>query len=314
MDSELENPFVEDGAYCLRRASVALQVRMDRDRFYDAAIYYAFGVEKLCKAIVHNVNPVFLLETTKFEDAVCSIYRNRLTEAEKRKAEKAEKSPTRLIPFQPTLLRAAKFSQAVEDHIGRFTELAEIRGALAHRSWAERDMERDCEFMLRTFAPITELFARELSFDCDLCFEDDDRREWLKRMSESLLAQENYPEFVKDILARHLAIWNNRKDDTDALQIAGAKTEARRKKVGGGGPYPAEGICPCCGQPAVLLYRFIDRYGLNEVATVGTYAVGLICYYCDLILSGYRAVDHFKLNDQGCGLFHYTLKPSELKD
>lgn len=311
MDLEKENPFIEDGVYCLRRASVALQEKMDRDRFYDAAIYYAFGVEKLCKAIVHYVNPVFLLETTSFEAAACSMYRGRMTEAAKRKA---DKSPGRLIPFQPTLLRAAKFSQAVENHIGRFTELAEIRGALAHRSWAELDLERSCEFMLRTFAPTVELFARELGFDCVLCFVDDDRRESLNRTSQALLAQENYAEFVKGVLARHLAIWEERRSDPDALQIAAGKTEDRRKKVGGGGPYPAEGICPCCGQPAVLLYRFIDHYGLNEVATVGTYAVGLICYYCELILSGYRAVDHFKLNDQGCGQFHYTLKLSDLKD
>ena len=30
---------------------------MSRDLFYDAAIYYAFGVEELCKAFVHDVNP-----------------------------------------------------------------------------------------------------------------------------------------------------------------------------------------------------------------------------------------------------------------
>ena len=46
-------------------------------------------------------------------------------------------------------------------------------------------------------------------------------------------------------------------------------------------------------------YRFIDEYsGQDSVSTVGAYAVGLGCCYCDLYLAGYRAVDHFKLNDQ----------------
>jgi hypothetical protein len=304
VDPELDNPFIEDGVYCLHRASAALQRKMDRDRFYDAAIYYAFGVEKLCKAIVHNVNPVFLLETTSFEAAAWSIYRDRLTEVAKlklQKVERTEKSTSRLLPFQPTLLRAAKFSQLIEDHLGRFLELAEIRGALAHRSWAERDMERDCDFMLRTFASTADLFASELSFESDHCFEDDKKRDWLRAISKSLLAQENYSEFVKDILARHLAIWNERKESPSDLLEAASKTEARLKLIDGGGPYPAKGVCPCCGQPAVLYYRFIDRYGLNEVTTVGTYAVGLGCYFCDIFLSGYRAVDHFKLNDQGFG-------------
>jgi hypothetical protein len=66
-DFEEANPFLEDAHYCLRRASRALCASKDRNSFYDAAIYYAFGMEKLLKAIVHKVNPVFLLESLKFE-------------------------------------------------------------------------------------------------------------------------------------------------------------------------------------------------------------------------------------------------------
>ena len=70
----MENPFLEDAIYCLRRASRALSVGMDRDSFYDAALYYAFGMEKLFKAIVYSVNPVFLLESNGFENAVYALY------------------------------------------------------------------------------------------------------------------------------------------------------------------------------------------------------------------------------------------------
>ena len=38
--------------------------------------------------------------------------------------------------------------------------------------------------------------------------------------------------------------------------------------------------------------------GSNEVAIVGTYAVGLQCFYCDFYIAGYRGVDHFQRNDQ----------------
>ena len=33
------------------------------------------------------------------------------------------------------------------------------------------------------------------------------------------------------------------------------------------------------------------------MTTVGAYAVGLTCCYCDISLYGYKAVDYFKLND-----------------
>ena len=50
---------------------------MNRDLFYDAAIYFGFGAEKLCKAIIHDVNPVFLLESNGFDNAVFAIYGHR---------------------------------------------------------------------------------------------------------------------------------------------------------------------------------------------------------------------------------------------
>ena len=66
----MQNDFLDDAIYCLRRASRALRSSMDRDNFYDAITYFAFGMEKLFKAIVHDVNPVFLLEGAGFENAV----------------------------------------------------------------------------------------------------------------------------------------------------------------------------------------------------------------------------------------------------
>jgi hypothetical protein len=48
------------------------------------------------------------------------------------------------------------------------------------------------------------------------------------------------------------------------------------------------------------------------VATTGSDAVGLACYYCDIYLSVDRAVDHFKLNDQGWGPFEWTMRISDL--
>ncbi len=311
MGEELHNPFIEDGIYCLRRASKALQERMNRDLFYDAAIYFAFGAEKLCKAIIHDVNPVFLLESNGFDNAVCAIYGHRLSEKARRKAH--QDVNRNLIPFRASLLRAAKFSKAVEDRISHFMELADIRGALAHRSWMELNWEKSGDFLMRMFAPAVELFAQELEFDVDECYESAEHWEWLKKTSAHLLAQENYEEYVKDILTKHLAIWEARKGDPAALQKAAGATEAFLKKMTKDGPYPDSGVCPCCKHPAVVCYRFSEIYGRDEVAITGTYAVGVKCFYCDIFLTGYRAVDHFKLNDQVGGLFGGTMKVADLR-
>jgi hypothetical protein len=292
----MDNAYLEDAIYCLRRASGALRPQMSRDGFYDAAIYYAFGMEKLFKAIVHDVNPVFLLETHSFENAASVLYGGRLIESARKKTE--DKGGNRsLIPFQASMLRAAKFSHAVEDNIGRFTKLADIRGALAHRSWEEVDRPEATDFMLLTFAPTVELFARELDFEPDACFESPDDRRRLTKASTDLAAQENYGEYITAELAKHLAIWEARRGQPGERDKAESFTRSVLDRFRSGGAYAQPSECPCCKQEAVLFYRFLDRYAADEVVTVGVYATGLACMYCDIQLSGYRAVDYFKLND-----------------
>lgn len=178
-DGQIDNEFVHDGIYCLGRAATALSERMDRDAFYDAAIYYVFGVEKLCRAIVHDVNPVFLLENAGFDNAICAIHQDRLTERARKKVDSDVKRS--FIPFQPTMIRAAKFSEAVEANMGSFTELANIRGALAHRSISELNFERSSEFLLRMFVPTVELFAEAIVFEVMECFETEAQYAALKK-------------------------------------------------------------------------------------------------------------------------------------
>jgi hypothetical protein len=251
------------------------------------------------------------LESHGFDNAVCVLYENRLIDTARKKVDKDLNRS--LIPFKASVLRAPKFSQAVQDNISRFTELADIRGVLAHRAWTELDWERSGDFLMRTFVPTVDVFANEIDFDAGDCFESEDHRAWLKKTSNHLLAQENYPEYVKGIFVWHLAIWEGRTGDPSALQKAAAATESLLKRGTKDGPYRQLGVCPCCKQPAFLFYRFTDVYGRYEVATTGTYAVGLACSYCDLQLFGYRAVDHFKLNDQGFGPFQWTMKIGDLK-
>ena len=64
------------------------------------------------------------------------------------------------------------------------------------------------------------------------------------------------------------------------------------------GLYATPTECPACRQQAALFYRFVDKIVDDAIATVGQYAVGLVCFFCDLRIQGYGAVDHFKLNER----------------
>lgn len=293
----MTNAFLDDAVYCLRRASRALSDDMGRDQLYDATIYYAFGIEKVCKAIVHDVNPVFLLENPKFENAAAVFYPDRLLPPVLKKFETEKGYDRQLHAFKASMLMAAKFCKVVEDHIGAFTQLADYRGIVAHRSIGEMDTAAAARFLVKTFYPTVVVLAEALEFEETDCFDTPKKQEELRKASDAILAKEDFADEMRALLARHKAMWDARKTDPEEVEKRKATTRAvlaHRMQ----GLYSTEMTCPACGQPCVLFYRFVDKIEDDAIATVGGYAVGLACFFCDLKIQGYGAIDHFKLNEQ----------------
>jgi hypothetical protein len=290
------NSFLTDATFCFKRASVTLGGHMELPELYDATVYYAFGIEKLCKAIVHDVNPVFLLENQKFENAAAILYADRLLPISPPKAKTDKDLNRNLLPFKASMLMAARFCQAVEDHIGLFTELADLRGIVAHRSVDEMDIPTASRFLVRTFQPTIEILAKALDFDAADCFVAGQRKT-LAEASEAILGHERFAEKIKARVQIHHDLWEQRKVDLGALDEAQVETiDALQRRYPG--LYQTATDCPVCGQQAVLYYKFIDRVIEDAIATVGQYALRLQCHFCEMYVQGYGEVDYFKLNEK----------------
>jgi hypothetical protein len=121
------NKYFTDAIYWLKRVAVLLDDVMTQDQLNDAIIYFAFGVEKIFKAVLWDVNPLFLLEKPVFENACPALYMDKMHEKAKEKAGKEhenKKVNMQVLPFQGSMIRAATFSRAIEASIGAFTHLA----------------------------------------------------------------------------------------------------------------------------------------------------------------------------------------------
>ena len=166
------NDFLKSAIHNFSRVATLLSREMSAEEIEDAVLFFAFGVERVCKAIVFDVNPAFVLESDGFDNCLRVVFRHKLTESGKVKIEReADKQANyNLLPFKPSMFRVAKFSCTVERNIGAFTKLSDFRGIVVHRSLSELDYEETSRFVLRLFYPTVSAFAADLKFSATECF------------------------------------------------------------------------------------------------------------------------------------------------
>ena len=243
----MHNHFLADAIYCLRRASRALSDQMNRDALYDATTYFAFGIEKLCKAVVHDVNPLFLLESPKIENAAALLYEDRTREAAHAKVQKQKDDLNRnLVPFKPSLLMAARFSQVIGDNVSAFTELGDLRGIVAHRSIDEMNIPEASRFLVRLFHPIVHKLAEELEFDATECFDSPKKEEELEEASASLANTDGFKGRMETLIQTHRDRWDHISQEASSIHAAAMETAEDLNRHERGGPYFQSTECPVC--------------------------------------------------------------------
>ena len=294
------NPYVDEAAYCFWRAAGALSEKMRRDELCDVIIYFGFGVEKALKAVLYAVNPVFLLEDPKFENAITVLYHDKLTTTVQGQLHREKSGNSSLIAFQPSLVRAGKFSQKVMDHAGLLTRVADLRGVAAHRTVLDLNVAENSTFLLKVFHPTTLMFAEVLGFDIDRCYPDSAKLGVLAMASERLMDPQKLKDEMDQKLTKHRAIWEARKDNPHEVEYNRELTTQWLERIRRGMPYSSPMNCPSCAQTAVLMYEFEDKVDHEEetVSTVGAIATGLQCFYCDFQVDTYEQIDYFKLNER----------------
>ncbi len=133
------NDYFTDARYWLRRAAASLASSErddDDDLLHDAVLFFAFGVEKVFKGILWNVNPLFTLEKPDFGNACGVLYQDKMLQKQREKAEKEDTKnqfDKSVLAFGEAMKRAKVFSAVVSTHMGVLTHLADLRGILAHR-------------------------------------------------------------------------------------------------------------------------------------------------------------------------------------
>ena len=163
------NSYVEDGVYWLSRASAAERLRRPRPG-QRLETFFAFGVEKLVKGILYDVNPLFIFSDPSIENVAGILYAARMTAGQLAhfKAKDKQKKIKRDVHTGGTSLgHAQHFSQVVCDHSAKLYELFGYRGAIAHQAPEDLDGKAAVRFVSKFFHPIVEAFIAELKLDAE---------------------------------------------------------------------------------------------------------------------------------------------------
>jgi hypothetical protein len=297
------NEYLENALHHLRRASALLADNMTEDDVHDAVIQFGFGIEKLCKSILFGVNPVYLLESPGFDNSINVFYSDKMIPSVRAKSEKESGKKDgmnrNVIPLQASMLRAAKFSQGIEDNIGVFTKLADMRGTVAHRVLSQLNTADAQRFLLRLFHPIVTRLAAELGFSADQCFHNNAKAELLATMSQKLTKEENLKEKMEALLSKHYEEWLARKGDLAFVDKAKRETSAALANGRRSDPQARDQCCPACQNEAIMFVEADwDVEGASgEGYITGVYVAGLECKFCGLEVYDFEETDYLKLNE-----------------
>jgi hypothetical protein len=158
----MANEYLADAKYCMKRASAHLiKDEVSTEALHDVLLYFSLGVERLFKAILHEINPIFVLESQDFENAASVLYADKLTPGMQKKLEadvKKSKGPnSKVLTFVAAMYAAAKFSITVQDNTATFAHLADLRNIVAHHRLSQLDAGAACRFCWKPFYPTVAL-------------------------------------------------------------------------------------------------------------------------------------------------------------
>lgn len=305
------NDYKREGLRWLRRAAAViplvdptqedwLQVNSpSQDEIDDSILFFAFGVEKLLKGVLHEINPLFIYENTDIEKMAGVLYRDKMTEGLGKAFDTSKKkwrASFRVHTGSTSLTHAKHFSQVACDYTSTLVTLFEERGAVAHQ--VPSNMSPDAlKLVQKHFSPITEAFIAELNLDPSQIYAEE-RRKALREMCEQIESKDQFADKQTQLVETHLGIWRSRESKDVEIELATAKTKLVLTRDPGSDRFYCESRCPACEQCAVLLCEVDGEYVDGEAVVTGAFVVQLDCMFCGIKLEGHEQIDYFHLDQQ----------------
>jgi hypothetical protein len=280
------NPYREDYDLFLRYALKAVKVRMDSPEIMMGLLSFALGFERLFKAILHDINPLYVLKDDSFKNSVAVVYKEEMDLGNKsmKAFEKTVANTPNgdVINFRESLNRCCLFSQEINKHKSMLGRLNQMRDVIAHCPLNQLDAG-NCRKMMQghAFLILEDLHAAKF---VDLDALAGERLSILRRIA--IDQADDVVKRVSEILKYHKELYESRLAKIPTW-VPSMKTEHAR-------PNKADSIwvsCPACENNAAVETEVDYDYCDHETVAVGVFVSRLYCSFCDLDIEDYEELD-----------------------
>ncbi len=250
-------------------------------------LFFAIGIEKLLKAIIYDVNPLYILESPDFKNSVPLTYDSLI----KDKTE-LDKSPNgNVIAFYSSVLRATTFSKTALENKNTLMKLKNARDIIVHHNFKHLDVVELKTLLQRDFYPLLSSFSSEHNLGGQTNFFNNLNSK-LATLSSSL--QSDIEKQIKLKIEGTLSYWTTLKGaSTFNKKSSQIKTLELLKKDFA---FPSE--CPSCKNVGVVYtspLMVFDNYK-NEMIQTGLDTKAFKCCFCNLEITNYKELDYLKVN------------------
>lgn len=283
----LSENYLADAQRLSKLAAPHIKATMTHDEIVQGALFLSLGVEKLLKHVLAEINPVFIMNVADFKHSAPSLYGDRMVTTGKN-SEIAEKPNSDVVTFRVSLSRSRIFSITANTYRNMLYALSNYRDIIAHRPTSELDLIKAARMLQMDAFPLICAFAEELRIPTSDFFGSEDIR--LRKLTQDLSDRNKFEQEMNQLLAKHMALWESRRSDMGLVSQAKDKTAALIKQHST--EYAHEGVaCPACNNMCVVRIEPDYDYADGESYLSGAYVEELHCYFCDLKLDTYDALN-----------------------
>lgn len=282
------NEFYKDAFSLLKKVAknIADGKLQDDESVIENVLFFAIGVEKMLKAIIYDINPLFILENPDFKNSVPLLY-NLLI---KNKAEIHKNPNGDVIAFHSSVMRAMTFSKTAIENKNTLMKLKNARDVIVHHNFNTLDISELKTLLLRDFYPLLSAFSEEYNLGGQTNFFNNLNSK-LANISSAL--QGDIEKQINLKIESKKSYWRTLKGVStfDKKSCEDKTAEMLNKNF----TFPF--VCPSCENYGIVytspLLEF-DSYR-NEMKQTGFETKAFKCCFCELEIVDYKELDFLKI-------------------
>jgi hypothetical protein len=286
--------FLSDAKKPILMSSHNIKENMKELDVIHATTFFSFGIERLLKYVLANINPVFALKSGDFKNAAPCLYKHKFINGDQYGVT-ASKPDADVVSFRVAMQRALIFSLGVKENSQLLFSLANYRDILAHRPLSELDIAKANRLLARDGYKLVSDICLELSLSAHDFFGKS--HDHLRDLGHKIQSEEKFSKEMTDRLEQHKALWLKRSSQPEFVKQANDITKSLLDSSGRDFTY-APFRCPACGQEAVARIEPNYDYDAAEQTSYvsGVFVDNINCYYCNLKLQDYEELNYVDAN------------------